>query len=94
MCTFMWLLSDLVTMATIKVSRVSHERLKEMAGELRIRLHRPVSMDEVLDSAIKARSLRPSDFAGTFAVTDRKAGEISRELSRFWSRGRSLRGSS
>jgi acyl dehydratase len=81
-------------MATIKVSRETYERLNEMAGELRMRFHRPVSMDEVLDSAMKARSLRPSDFAGTVVMTDREAHEISRELSRFWSRWRSPRDSS
>jgi hypothetical protein len=85
----MWLLSDLVTMATVKVSRETYEKLNEVAGELRVRLHRPVSMDEVLESAMKARSLRPSDFAGTFVTSDREAKEISRELSRFWSRWRS-----
>jgi acyl transferase domain-containing protein len=57
-------------MPTIKVSRKTWERLNEMAGELRMRLHRPVSISDVLDSAMKARSLRPSDFAGTFVMSD------------------------
>jgi hypothetical protein len=79
-------------MATVKVSKETYERLNELAGELRVRLHRPVSMDEVLDSAMKAKSPRPSDFAGTFVTTDREVKEISRELSRFWSRCRPPRG--
>lgn len=57
-------------------------------GGTQIRFHRPVSMDEVLDSAMKERSLRPSDFAGTVVMTDREADEISLELNRFWSRWR------
>lgn len=59
-----------------------------------MRFHRPVSMDEVLDSTMKARELRPSDFAGTVIMTDREADEISRELNRFWSKWRSPSGSS
>lgn len=81
-------------MATVKVSKETYERLNELAGELRARLRRPVSMDEVLDSTMKARNPRPSDFAGTFVMTDREVNEISRELSRFWSRWQSPRDSS
>jgi hypothetical protein len=81
-------------MATIKVSRETYERLNEIAGELRIRFHRPVSMDEVLDWVVKARNLRLSNFAGTVVMTDREADKISLELSRFWSEWRFPRGSS
>jgi hypothetical protein len=81
-------------MATVKVSKETYEKLNELAGKLRARLHRPVSMDEVLDSAIKARSLRPSDFAGTFVLGDQESDELSQELTRFWSRWQSQSDSS
>jgi len=81
-------------MATVKVSKETYERLNEMAGKLRARLHRPVSMDEVLDSAIKAGSLRPSDFAGTFVLDDREFEDLSQEMSGFWSRWQSQSDSS
>jgi hypothetical protein len=64
-------------MATVKVSKETYERLNELAGELRARLHRPVSMDEVLDAAINAKTLRPSDFAGTFVLDDRELEGLS-----------------
>jgi hypothetical protein len=58
-------------MATVKVSKETYGKLNELAGKLRVRLHRPVSIDKVLDSATKARSQTPSDFAATFLTTDR-----------------------
>jgi hypothetical protein len=81
-------------MATVKVSRETYERLNELAGELRARLHRPVSIDEALDSAIKAKTLRPSDFAGTFVLSDRESEDLSEGLNGFWSRWQSQSGSS
>jgi hypothetical protein len=66
-------------MPTIKVSRKIYDRLNEMVEELSIRFHRPFSLDEVLDSAMKARSMRPSDFAGTVVMTDREMHENSRD---------------
>jgi hypothetical protein len=81
-------------MATVKVSKETYEKLNELAGELRGRLHRPVSMDEVLGSAIKAKSLRPSDFAGTFVLSDPEFDDLSRELSGFWSKWQSQSDSS
>jgi hypothetical protein len=76
-------------MATVKVSKETYEKLNELAGKLRAQLHRPVSMDEVLGSAIKARELRPSDFAGTFVVSDKEFDDLSQELSKYWSRWQS-----
>jgi len=81
-------------MATVKVSKETYERLNEEAGKLRARLHRPVSIDEVLDSAIKAKAQRPSDFAGTFELSDAEANNIAQYLGEFWSRWQSQRDSS
>jgi hypothetical protein len=76
-------------MSTIKVSKETYEKLNERAGKLRARLRRPVSLDEVLNSAMKSRSPRPSDFAGTLVLSDREADEIGNDLSEFWSRWQS-----
>jgi hypothetical protein len=76
-------------MATVKVSKRTYERLNNIAGRMREDLRRPVSIDEALESAMKTSGLRPSDFAGTFLLDDVEAKEISKELSRFWSRWQS-----
>ena len=72
-------------MATVKVSRETYEKLNERAGKLRARLHRPVSIDEVMESAMRDKGQRPSDFAGTLLVSDEEAGEIEESLGWFWS---------
>jgi len=76
-------------MATVKVSKETYERLNEIAGKLRARLHRPVSMDEVLESAIRAKSLRPSDFAGTLVLGDQESDALFLQLGGFWSKWQS-----
>jgi predicted transcriptional regulator len=78
-------------MATVKLSKETYEKLNELAGKMRARLHRPVSIDEALESAMKS-SLKPSDFAGTFVSTDPEVEAIFGELIRFWSRWQSRKG--
>lgn len=79
-------------MATVKVSQETYERLNRLAGRLRSRLKRPVSMDEALNMMI--RELKPSDFSGTLSLTDDEAAAISEELNAFWSRWQPRRNSS
>ncbi len=81
-------------MATVKVSKQTYEKLNEAAGKLRARLRRPVSVDEVLDAALKSRKAKPSDFAGTLLITDDEAREIVKDLNEFWSKWKSPRESS
>lgn len=81
-------------MATVKVSKETYERLNETAGKLRTRLRRPVSVDEVLDAALRSRKVKPSDFAGTLSITDAEASGMFKELDGFWSNWRHPRESS
>jgi hypothetical protein len=81
-------------MSTIKVSKETYEKLNEQAGKLRARLRRPVSIEEVLDSAMRGHSQRPSDFAGTLVLSDREAEEIAQKMDEFWSKWQSQRESS
>ncbi len=81
-------------MATVKVSRETYEKLNEVAGRLRARLRRPVSVDEALDATFKAGKTRPSDFAGTLSLTENEAQDIIKELNNFWSKWKSPRESS
>ena len=73
-------------MATVKVSEQTYKRLNELAGRLRSRLGRPVSVDEVLDLALREKKPRPADFAGTWLMTDEEEKEIERGLKRSWRR--------
>lgn len=73
-------------MATIKVSERTYRRLNQVAGQLRARLRRPVSVDEALEFTMRAAKLKPSDFAGSWSLTDEEEARILKELTAFWSR--------
>ena len=63
-----------------------YRELNKVAGELRVELGRPVSMEEVLSRLLEARRLKLSDFAGAWKMTDQEAEEIQKSLRGFWSR--------
>ena len=75
-------------MATVKVSDQTYKRLNELAGELRSRLGRPVSVDEALDFALRQkRKPKPTDFGGTWSMTDEEEKRIfGNDLQRMWKR--------
>ena len=52
-------------MATVKISEQTYKKLNEIAGELRSRLGRPVSVDEAIDYAMRQNKAKPSDYAGS-----------------------------
>jgi predicted CopG family antitoxin len=71
---------------TIKISKETHAVLSEIAGELQMKLKRPVSLDEALRYLLKKRRLKPSDFAGAWNMTDEEEAEIFKRLREMWSR--------
>ncbi len=71
-------------MATIRIRDETYRRLNEAAGKLRSKLKRPVSMDEVLESLLRERNLRPSDFAGSWSMTETELKEFERGLKAAW----------
>jgi len=75
-------------MATVKVSDQTYKRLNELAGELRSRLGRPVSVDEALDFALRQkRKPNLTDFGGTWSMTDEEEKRIfGDDLHRMWKR--------
>lgn len=75
-------------MATIRIRDETYKRLNEAAGELRSRLMRPVSMDEVLESLLRENRLRSSDFAGSWSMTEGELKDVERGLEAFWRRWR------
>ncbi|MBI4257727.1 MAG: hypothetical protein HY619_02115 [Thaumarchaeota archaeon] len=73
-------------MATVKVSERTYRKLNELAGKLRTRLGKPVSLDEALDYIMNETKPRPSDSAGTWSMTDEEEAKILKELEEHWSR--------
>lgn len=73
-------------MATVKVNEKTYKRLNKLAGELRARFGRPVSLDEALDYLAKEGKPKPGDFAGAWSMTDEEEAEIFEELREFWGR--------
>jgi hypothetical protein len=72
-------------MATVRVSKRTYEKLSNLAGRMRRKFGRLVSIDEAFKSAMKTDGLKPSDYSGTLMLDDSEADEISEGLSRFWS---------
>ncbi len=75
-----------MTMATVKVSRKTYRELNEIAGRLRTKLRRPVSVGEAIEFAMGRDRLKPADFAGSLLLTDKEEAQIAEKLARFWSR--------
>ena len=76
-------------MATVKISEQTYKKLNELAGELRSRLGRPVSVDEALEYAMKQNKAKPSDFAGSWSMSDSEEKKIEADLERVWKRWKS-----
>lgn len=81
-------------MATVKVSERTYRKLNELAGELRSQLGRPVSVDEALDLLIKEKKTRPSDFAGTWSMTEEEERVVLKNIEALWGRWKLQRDSS
>ena len=70
----------------IKVSKETYAKLCEIAGELQIKLKRPVSIDEAMKDLIKRREKgrKISDLAGSWNVTDAEVKEIKASIDESW----------
>ncbi len=73
-------------MATVKVSKNAYEKLNELAGKLRSKYGRPVSIAEALEYAMKEKHLRPADFAGSWSMTDEEEARIMKSMKEAWTR--------
>jgi hypothetical protein len=73
-------------MPTVKVSEYTYKKLNRLAGKLRSKTGRPVSVDEALDFVLKGENkLSPSDFVGSWSsMSDAEEEEILRSLDKFW----------
>jgi len=75
---------------TVKISKETYAQLSEIAGELQIRLKRPVSLDEALKYLISLRGkgTKITDLAGSYDISDKELAEIKASLSEAWKRWR------
>jgi predicted CopG family antitoxin len=70
----------------IKVSKETYAKLCEIAGELQIKLKRPVSIEEAMKHLIRLREkgVKITDLAGSWNVTDEEIKEIKASISEAW----------
>jgi predicted transcriptional regulator len=71
---------------TIKVSKETYSKLNEIAGELQIKLRRPVSIEEAMKELIKRKEKgrKISDLAGSWNITDTEFKEIETSIGETW----------
>ena len=71
---------------SIKVSKETYAELSEIAGELQLKLKRPVSIEEAIKQLTKRRKrgTKISDLAGSWKMTDKEAEEIKSSIGEAW----------
>ena len=71
---------------SIKVSKETYAELSEIAGELQLKLKRPVSIEEAIKHLTKRRKkgIKISDLAGSWKMSDKEAAEIKASLGEAW----------
>jgi len=87
---FFSLVEEMTELKTVKVSKQTYSKLSEIAGELQVKLKRPVSLDEamqhLLTSKTKDKGIKITDLAGSWDMSDREWAEIKASLSEAWKR--------
>ena len=70
----------------IKVSKETYAKLSEIAGELQMKLRRPVSIEEAMKDLIKQREKgrKISDLAGSWNISDAEFKEIKSSIDESW----------
>ena len=71
----------------IKVSKETYAELSAIAGELQVKLKRPVSIEEAMKHLIRRskRGKKITDLAGLWAnVSDEEAEEIKASIKQAW----------
>lgn len=70
----------------IKVSKETYAKLSEIAGELQVRLRRPVSIEEAMKDLIKRKEKgrKISDLAGSWKITETEFIEIKSSINESW----------
>jgi predicted CopG family antitoxin len=78
---------------TIKISKETYVKLSEVAGELQMKLKRPVSFDEAMQHLLSFKKrdngVKITDLAGSWEMSDEEWSKIKASLTEAWSRWRS-----
>jgi predicted CopG family antitoxin len=71
---------------SIKVSKETYAELSEIAGELQLKLKRPVSIEEAIRQLTRRRKkgTKISDLAGSWKMSDEEAQEIKTSIDEAW----------
>lgn len=71
---------------SIKVSKDTYAELSQIAGELQLKLKRPVSIEEAIRHLTKRRKkgVKISDLAGSWKMSDKEAEEIKASIDSAW----------
>ncbi len=82
---------NLVTkLKTVKITEETYAKLAEIAGELQIKLKRPVSLGEamkyLLEHKGKRKGAKITDLAGSWDMSDEEWAEIKASLAEAWKR--------
>ncbi|GEM_PF-376613 len=77
---------------SIKISKETYLKLSEVAGELQMKLKRPVSLDEAMRHLLRLREKRRgakiTDMAGSWSMSDEEWNEINSSLQEKWKKWR------
>ena len=70
----------------VKVSKETYAELSAIAGELQVKLKRPVSIEEAMKHLIKQskKGKKISDLAGLWKMNDQEAEEIQASIDQAW----------
>jgi hypothetical protein len=70
----------------IKVSKETYAKLSEIAGELQVKLRRPVSIEEAMKDLIKRKEKgrKISDLAGSWKITESECAEMKSLINKSW----------
>ena len=89
-CYFFYLVNRVTETKTVKISKETYNELCKVAGELQIRLKRPVSLEEAMEYLISLRGkgVKITDLAGSWSVTEEELAEIRASLNEAWKKWR------
>jgi lipoate-protein ligase A len=70
----------------VKISKETYAKLCEIAGELQVKLKRPVSIEEAMKHLIRLREKRAriTGLAGSWNITDEEIKEIKASINEDW----------
>lgn len=71
---------------TVKISKETYARLSEVAGELQMKLKRPVSLDEAMKYllSLRGKGVKITDLAGSLDISEEELAEIKASLAEAW----------